>query len=214
MKLHGGIVVLTVVGGLIVAYWLGQRTLDSRQAEANAAMPIDRSATTDEEIARLEAALAKTHERLARLEMQPPDPKDQVVAPAPEPASAKAPTQEQLAEQFEARAREAATEVRDESWAKQTEDRIFAAARNATPDGTKYSIESLDCRTSICKMQIKNPSLGDQDSFTQALAHQLTSQDILGSNYERLGQAPDGSFAMRVLVFRRGYPMPGVAQAE
>jgi hypothetical protein len=63
-------------------------------------------------------------------------------------------------------------------------------------------------------MQIKNPSLGDQDSFTQALAHQLTSQDILGSNYERLGQAPDGSFAMRVLVFRRGYPMPGVAQAE
>jgi hypothetical protein len=66
----------------------------------------------------------------------------------------------------------------------------------------------------MCILETTHPTLEGQMAFAQSLSMVLTDEDILGSHFQPIPERRDGSHAMRVLVFRRGHGMPGLADGQ
>jgi hypothetical protein len=121
-------------------------------------------------------------------------------------------TRDRVLDEFKLRARTFKSEPREEAWAKQEEGKINSAATATLPKGA--NIESVACRTSLCKFEIAFPSLEDQRPFGQGFSHAMDSEGILGYHFEQLDQRTDGTYPLEILIFRRGYPMPGLSGTE
>jgi hypothetical protein len=207
-KVLVGILLAGAAVGMLGAFGLGRQTTRIGRDERIASESASEWRSNDD-LVRLESALAKTQEQIGRLEAKQLD-RDRPPAPSPsEPVPPRAATSEELENQFIARSRSAQTERRDEAWAKTQEERIRALAKTAAPSGRGYTLESLSCHASICTMQVAFPSREDASAFGYLLPNEL-SEEVAGSHFGTLSQHPDGTYHEEVLVFRRGYPMPGL----
>jgi hypothetical protein len=164
-------------------------------------------------VASLEAALAHTQERLKQIEANQ-KPLEATAPSAPDPAKRPRPTQAQIEEarqkvdaEYKLRAKTFGAEVRDEVWAQRSEERISAATKAVLPEGAK--IESVSCRTSLCKFELSFSKQEDERPFGSAFANGMDAEGMRGYHFDELDQRPDGSYPLQVLVFRNGYPMPG-----
>lgn len=217
MKITLFLVPLTLAAGMAGAYWAGRHFQPSPVAEASVGARSDNDESgVGDDIARLEGALARTQGRLAQLEARGGGSPTATVSPAaaapkqqPQP-----PTREQLEQQFEARSKAVSSEPRDQSWAGQEEQAISSAVKAAMADGVPYKIDSLSCRTTICRMEISHANALIQQQFASDLTIQMANSDALGYHFRPIGPKDDGTQALEVLLFRRGYPMPGYAPED
>jgi hypothetical protein len=218
MRVWGSILVLTVLGGLMGAFWIGRESRRSRlvanehvepdpTGEAN---PSETQAIQGE-MARLEAALARTQERLKHIETTKAKPEEAVPASAAA-STQQQPTPEQIAQEYDFRARTFDSEPREEAWAKREEEKIASAAKAALPVEAK--IENGSCRTSLCKYEIAFSDPEARRPFGQNFSHTMDSEGLLAYHFAELDQRSDGTYPVQVLIFRRGYPMPGMSGIE
>jgi hypothetical protein len=98
------------------------------------------------------------------------------------------------------------TEPRDRSWAAAEEDQLRHSAQLAGGDGGAYSINSLSCRTSICKMEVSNRSLSGQQSFMREILHY--HPDMAAIQLSPPEARPDGSYVSAIRIIRTGHEIP------
>lgn len=222
MRVWIGVLVLAVVA-VAGAAWIGRTTRLSRTAanRSDSTRSENPSGLDDihSNVASLEAALAHTQERLKQLEANQRAAETPAAPSAPEPTPRPKLTQAQMEEarqkvdmEYKLRAKTIASEARDEVWAQRAEDRINAATKVALPDGAK--IESVSCRTSLCKFEIAFSKQEDQRPFGSAFANGMDAEGLRGFHFDELDQRADGTYPLQVLVFRNGYPMPGFNDAQ
>lgn len=168
----------------------------------------------NEHLAGLEATLARIQQRLGRLEAKqlesnrPSAPATSVTTPS------HLPTSDELEEQFTSRSGSAQAEPRDEAWAKPEEERLRKIAEIPLPSGGRSTVEKLSCRTSICTMQLAFPSFEDSRTFPKSFLAGMRPDEMAGSHFKELHQRPDGAYLVEILVFRQGYPMPGLPDSN
>ena len=216
MKLFHGLVAVTMVAGVAGAFWVGrhsQRSVPPHGESSEGAEPVRGQSETGDDIARLERALGKTQDRLARMEAKqlqsPPaasDPGDTV-------PKAVTLTPDQIGEQFLARGKAFVSEPRDNGWATQEEQMLSKATQTAMANGQKYTVEYMGCRTTMCRMEV-SLSGEDEHRFGVAFSGQISNSDIAGSHFFPLRRNEDGTEVLQILAFRRGYPMPGDQEPE
>jgi len=197
--------------------WRSTR-LETKSTELDPADPARRAEVQDlqNDVARLETALAHTQERLRQIEANEKPPGATTPAPA-EPVARPKLTPEQLAEarqkvldEYKARARTFETEAADSAWAKREEDRITSVMKTALPQGAK--VENASCRTTLCKIEIAFSNPDDRRPFGTAFSNDMDAESLRGYHFDELDQRQDGTYPLQVLLFRSGYPMPGFAQ--
>ena len=210
MNVWRSIIVLALASSLICAFWVGRKTSRPESVELDSRTMSDSVASCREDVARLEAAVVNFQERLRRLEEQRSQSPSFKAAPAAV-AEASQPhvSVEELQTRFENDIATALAEPRDEAWAKPTEAIIAEATEAAMPIKGTHRMESLTCLTRMCRLEISNLSPQDKNSFQLDFASRLGSKDFIGLQFRSLGQRNNGSEGTEILVFRKGYPMPG-----
>jgi hypothetical protein len=202
-------IALVVLAGLAIA--LGLVTTRVRDQGGGHALPlVEPESDLREKLARLESEFARNRERLARLEAKQLETPDQTPEPSPPPAdSPNSLAREERVQIYVDRMAAAATEARDELWAKGMETDIKSAIEKSVSLGAKYSIDNLSCRTSICTFEISHENREDLASFQMSFPHRLPHSDVR-EIYSRMGpQTADGKNPVAYAVFRSGYPLPG-----
>jgi hypothetical protein len=200
--------VLLVSAVLAAGYSLGHRAqgADPKTPQATAAS----TSQSDRNIEQLAEQLSSTQRRLASLESagaredQSASSAQPEARPAPAPPSAEEIDRRQ-AERVEQIEVAVQAELRDASWAPGFEKEIRQAIQVAG-EGATYTVKSVTCRTSICRMEISHPDQQGQYAFLQQFQHNLP--DVAVSHLQPT-QGSDGSFATVAHFVRKGYPMPG-----
>jgi hypothetical protein len=179
----------------------------------------ERSDSTNE-IAVLRSALANAQQRLDSLETkQATAPTQAAAAPSaavPDPSDTIDPqnVHDRAVNKVAAMQERFATEPPDRSWASGAERHLRDSALMAAGNSSKFSITNLSCRTSICKMDISQASMSDQQAFVQKFPFNQELKDLAGMHFAAPEQRPDGTLAVVAYMFRRGYPMPGAEEPQ
>ncbi|MGA9657244.1 MAG: hypothetical protein WBV96_25385 [Polyangia bacterium] len=158
----------------------------------------------EDDIARLEAALARTQERLGRLERKQTVSQSPPLSPDAAPMASPTLARERAEEKFAARLETALAESRDEAWAKDTQEAVSSAIRGSTPNGTAPRVNDLSCHKRVCQMEVTLSSLQDRNDFSVMFPLQMSSLDIDGVQFQPGQQLTDGTYPLGVLIFRRG----------
>jgi len=145
---------------------------------------------------------------------RPPARAETLLASRPADGSAVGTVIADLNEQFAARASAFVHEHRDQRWAQAKEARLAAVVRKARPGMRRRpEVGTLVCRTTMCILTVSHASMRDEQAFTRAFSLEMSDEDVLGSHFDPIPETKGGAFVMRVLVFRRGYGMPGLGES-
>lgn len=179
--------------------------------------PIDTSngKELEETVARLEAALINLQGRLARLEAS-----GRVAAPLARPGESteKSPPEEKpatqgktLVEQNQEKAFLAEREPRDESWAASIEAKVMGA-KNSGGLPANGQINNITCKTTVCKMDVTFLEEGASHQFIYELERKVLRSELSGFSRTMEPSGPDGETRMQLILFRKGYSAPGLAE--
>jgi hypothetical protein len=191
---------------------LGPVSLAAKATDTSAK---DGLAELNQRVGGLERTLVTGQLRLASLE----------TAARPDPASAAAPAAKgepppPRPSPEEAREREARTvqhiatllktEPRDRSWAPGFEDALRSAVKASSPDSVAPTVETVSCRTSVCRLELSFSTPTAQQAFMQTFpAHR---PPMTASRWET-SPTDDGSAKTTIDVIREGYPVPDPEQS-
>jgi hypothetical protein len=96
-----------------------------------------------------------------------------------------------------------ANEPRDRSWASGYEQSLEDAVRAVVQGDNAPSIESVTCRTTICRAQVTSRSLGEQQRFLAGLRAQMPP---MAAVHFTSATGADGSCTTTLDIVRDGYP--------
>jgi hypothetical protein len=209
-----------LVGSLSVvalgSYWFGRRDAGPLEhsrapvaALANPKVEVERGEPGN---ARLNSVVERLERRLGELEA-----KQTAVAPA---APGARPSEENepfdpAAEEQKRLDRLAAidaalhTETRDNAWARPTESALREAVDSAVRDDAKFSVQSVNCLTSLCEMVLTASNPDDLKAVARQLANKITGMNSFDVPPPVV--APDGRATVTCRLFREGFPRPDAA---
>jgi hypothetical protein len=198
------------------SYWFGRR--DARPLEPSKA-PIAALDNAKVEVARGEPGTARLNSVVERLEhrLGELEAKQAAVEPtAPgsrqleenEPYDPAAEEQKRL-DRLAAIDAALHTETRDIAWARPTENALRAAVDSAVREDAKFSVQSVNCLTSLCEMVLTAANPDDLKSVARQLASKVTGMNSFDVPPPVV--APDGRATVTCRLFREGFPRPDAA---
>jgi hypothetical protein len=181
-------------------------------ASAPADTTNDELSNLREHVGQMERALVTNQARLASLEATPGDagsapPRDVAARRPPSPEEASAREARQLAE-IDARV---STEPRDAQWAPAYEASLRDTIAASTHGSAAPKVDTLSCRTSVCRLELAYASADAQQDFLHAFPSHRPP--MTAAHWENVASS-DGSIKTRIDVVREGYPMPGAEELE
>jgi hypothetical protein len=212
---------IIIVGSITTAaavalggYWVG-RSREPHSVERSQSPVVTHEVEKVIQDPKLAGSIASMQRRLAELEAkQAANNAAQRAAPPSEAAIAAEPFDPAMEEQRRLD-REAAiaaaleSEPRDKSWASPTESSLRAAVESAVHDGAKFSVEALNCQTTVCEMVLTASDSEELKYVARQLAPKVVgmhSLDVLPPT-----PTPDGRATVTCRFFRQGYPRPDEA---
>jgi hypothetical protein len=100
----------------------------------------------------------------------------------------------------------ARSEPRDRSWAPGYEEAVRAAVQGATAGNSASTIESLSCRTTICRLELSQDTPEAQRQFMDTFRAHLPPMAAMHVSYTR---GNEGQAKTTVDFVREGSPIPG-----
>jgi hypothetical protein len=97
-----------------------------------------------------------------------------------------------------------AAELRDSTWAPAFEETLRKVTESALTDPGAESIARADCRSTLCRLEVRHPDASHGDSFQTRF--RLAMPDVV----YRVSQAQndDGSYSSVFHIIRKGEPIP------
>lgn len=106
-------------------------------------------------------------------------------------------------EQQQALQRAVETEPRDHAWARDYENSIEHAVQSVANDmSSRTEVQSLTCRTSVCRLAIGSKSIGEQATFLRKFPFALSGAEAL---HVSRGGSDAGATTALVYVMRKGH---------
>jgi hypothetical protein len=96
-------------------------------------------------------------------------------------------------------------EARDRSWAPVYESELRRSIEPGAVDGGHTNIASIECRTSVCRIELSHASESEQQQVSQQVSVGLP--EMAGARFV-FHRADDGAATTEILIVRHGYEWP------